>query len=178
MGQPAQYLTISAPLTEDEAETLKRLGVSSPAAAAAIVQAAGSVAPRRSSFQTPAELGERLRVPQLACGCQSSKELVLFDDPEVLDYPWDVSLYDAAPTAADLSALGAALKVSEGGAIDIDEGGQSGGFTRFLPELQRDLGLVYQPENWDAVRIATWLCRNLPEPSLTPRPNRPSWRRG
>ena len=33
--------------------------------------------------------------------------------------------------------------------------------------LQRDLGLVYQPENWDAVRLATWLCRNLPEPSLT-----------
>ena len=39
--------------------------------------------------------------------------------------------------------------------------------SRFLPELQRDLGLVYQPENWDEVRIATWLCRNLPEPSLT-----------
>jgi hypothetical protein len=39
--------------------------------------------------------------------------------------------------------------------------------SRFLPELQRDLGLVYQPENWDAVRLATWLCRNLPEPSLT-----------
>jgi type III restriction enzyme len=33
--------------------------------------------------------------------------------------------------------------------------------------LQRDLGLVYQPENWDEVRLATWLCRNLPEPSLT-----------
>ena len=30
------------------------------------------------------------------------------------------------------------------------------------------MGLVYQPENWDEVRIATWLCKNLPEPSLTP----------
>jgi hypothetical protein len=39
--------------------------------------------------------------------------------------------------------------------------------SRFLPELQRDLGLVYQPENWDELRLATWLCRNLPEPSLT-----------
>ena len=36
-----------------------------------------------------------------------------------------------------------------------------------VAELQRDLGLVYQPENWDEVRIATWLCRNLPEQSLT-----------
>ncbi len=160
-------LTISAPLTEDEAETLKAC-VSSPAAAAAIVQAAEvSRTTAIEFFQTPAELGERLRVPQLALRVPVQQgELVLFDDPEVLDYPWDVSLYDAAPTAADLSALGAALKVSEGGAIDIDEGSGKV-FTRFLPELQRDLGLVYQPENWDAVRIATWLCRNLPEPSLT-----------
>jgi hypothetical protein len=61
--------------------------------------------------------------------------------------------------------LGAALKVSGGGVVDIDDGGRM--VSRFLPELQRDLGLVYQPENWDEVRIATWLCRNLPEPSLT-----------
>ena len=92
-------------------------------------------------------------------------ELAQFDDPEVLEYPWDLSPYDAAPTADDLTALGAALKVSEGGEIDIDDAGHV--VSRFLPELQRDLGLVYQPENWDEVRIATWLCRNLPEPSLT-----------
>jgi len=114
-------------------------------------------------FQTPAELGERFRVPQLALRVQG--ELALFDDPEVLEYPWDVSPYDAIPTADDVAALGAGLKVSEGGEIDIDEGGHM--VSRFLPELQRDLGLVYQPENWDEVRIATWLCRNRPEPSLT-----------
>ena len=46
--------------------------------------------------------------------------------------------------------------------------GESGKvISRFLPELQRDLGLVYQPEHWDEVRLAAWLCRNLPEPSLT-----------
>jgi type III restriction enzyme len=37
--------------------------------------------------------------------------------------------------------------VSEGGEIDIDDGGHV--VSRFLPELQRDLGLAYQPENWD-----------------------------
>ena len=90
----------------------------------------------------------------------------LFDDPQVLEYPWELSPYDAAPTADDLAALGAGFKVSEGGEIDIDD--TSGKVvSRFLPELQRDLGLVYQPENWNEVRIATWLCRNLPEPSLT-----------
>lgn len=156
-------LTISTPLTEDEAEVLKA-SVTSETAAAAIVEAAEvSRTTAIEFFQTPAEMGDRFRVPQLALRVQG--ELALFDDPEVLEYPWELSLYDAAPTADDLMALGAALKVSEGGEIDIDAGGHV--VSRFLPDLQRDLGLVYQPENWDEVRIATWLCRNLPEPSLT-----------
>lgn len=156
-------LTISTPLTEDEAEVLKG-SVTSETAAAAIVEAAEvSRTTAIEFFQTPAELGERFRVPQLALRMQG--ELALFDDPEVLEYPWDLSPYDAAPTADEVTALGAALKVSEGGEIDIDDGGHM--VSRFLPELQRDLGLVYQPEHWDEVRIATWLCRNLPEPSLT-----------
>jgi len=157
-------LTISTPLTEDEAEVLKA-SVSSETAAAAIVEAAEiSRTTAIEFFQTPAELGERFRIPQLALRVQG--ELQLFDDPEVLEYPWDLSTYDAAPTGDDLTALGAGLKVSEGGEIDVDD--ESGKVvSRFLPDLQRDLGLVYQPENWDEVRLATWLCRNLPEPSLT-----------
>ncbi len=156
-------LTISTPLTEDEAEVLKA-SVTSESAAAAIVEAAEiSRTTAIEFFQTPAELGERFRVPQLALRVQGEPQL--FDDPEVLEYPWDLSPYDAAPTTDDLTALGAALKVSEGGEIDIDESGHV--VSRFLPELQRDLGLVYQPEHWDEVRLATWLCRNLPEPSLT-----------
>jgi len=157
-------LTITTPLTEDEAEVLKA-SVTSDSAAAAIVEAAEiSRTTAIEFFQTPAELGERFRVPQLALRVQG--ELQLFDDPEVLDYPWDLSTYDAAPTGDDITALGAGLKVSEGGEIDVD--GESGKvISRFLPDLQRDLGLVYQPEHWDEVRLATWLCRNLPEPSLT-----------
>jgi type III restriction enzyme len=157
-------LTINTPLTEDEAATLKA-SVSSETAAAAIVEAAEvSRTSAIEFFQTPAELGERFRIPQLALRIQG--ELALFDDPEVLEYPWDLSLYDAAPTADDLVALGAGLKVSEGGEIDVDAA--SGRvISRFLPDLQRDLGLVYQPENWDEIRLATWLCRNLPEQSLT-----------
>ncbi len=157
-------LTISTPLTEDEAEVLKA-SVTSDTAAAAIAEAAEiSRTTAIEFFQTPAELGERFRIPQLALRVQG--ELQSFDDPEVLEYPWDLSTCDAAPTADDLTALGAGLKVSEGGEIDVDD--ESGKVvSRFLPDLQRDLGLVYQPENWDEVRLATWLCRNLPEPSLT-----------
>lgn len=156
-------LTISTPLTEDETEALKAAVMSATAVAAIAEAAEVSRTTAIEFFQTPAELGEHFRVPQLALRVQG--ELALFDDPEVLEYPWDVSPYDAVPTADDVAALGAGLKVSEGGEIDIDEGGHM--VSRFLPELQRDLGLVYQPENWDEVRIATWLCRNLPEPSLT-----------
>ncbi len=157
-------LTIHAPLTDDEGQAL-RASVSSPAAVAAIDEA---VQVSRTSaiefFETPAECGERFAVPQLALRVQG--ELQLFDDPEVLDYPWDLSTYDAAPTTADLNALGQQLKVSEGGELDIDAG--SGRMvSRFLPDLQRDLGLVYEPEHWDDVKLAAWLCRNLPEPSLT-----------
>ena len=125
-------------------------------------------------FQTPAERGERFRIPQFALRKPSplaplpegeGKQWILFDDPEVLEYPWDLSPYDAAPTADDLMWLGAGLRVAEGGEIDVDDAGKLA--PRFLPELQRDLGLAYQPENWDGVRLAAWLCRNLPEPALT-----------
>ncbi|MEZ5601982.1 MAG: DEAD/DEAH box helicase family protein [Candidatus Competibacteraceae bacterium] len=157
-------LTIDAPLSEDETETLKASVVSESAAIAIVEAAEVSRTTAIEFFQTPAERGERFRVPQLALHVQG--ELRLFDDPEVLEYPWDLSSYDAAPTADDLSLLGAGLKVSEGGEIDVDD--DSGKIvSRFLPELQRDLGLAYQPENWDELRLATWLCRNLPEPSLT-----------
>lgn len=157
-------LTISTPLTEDEANVLKT-SVKSETAVTAIVEAAEvGRTTAIEFFQTPAESGERFRVPQLALRVQG--KLQLFDDPEVLEYPWDLSPYDAAPTLDDLSILKAGLKVAEGGEIDVDD--ISGKVvSRFLPDLQRDLGLVYQPENWDEVRLATWLCRNLPEPSLT-----------
>lgn len=157
-------LTINAPLTEDETDALKRTVTSTEAVTAITEAAQVSRTTAIEFFQTPAELGQRLRVPQLALRVQG--ELQLFDDPEVLEYPWDLSPYDAAPSMDDLTHLDGGLKVSEGGEIDVDAA--SGKMvSRFLPELQRDLGLVYQPENWDEVRLATWLCRNLPEPSLT-----------
>ncbi|MGZ8256482.1 MAG: hypothetical protein ACXW1C_01620, partial [Gallionella sp.] len=75
-------------------------------------------------------------------------------------------IYDAAPTTEHLRLLDAALKVSEGGEIDIDA--ESGKVTtRFLEDLQRDLGLAYVPEHWDEVKLGAWLCKNLPESTIT-----------
>jgi len=157
-------LTIRAPLTVDETEALK-LTVSTPLAKAAIDKAAEeSRTTAIEFFRTPAEEGKTLLVPQLALRVQG--KLQLFDDPEVLDYPWELSTFDAKPTPGDLAALGAALKVAEGGVIDVDEA--SGKMIQnFLPNLQRDLGLAYTPEHWDTVKLAGWLCTNVPEPTLT-----------
>lgn len=156
-------LTITAPLTKSEAAEVQE-AVKDPATRVVIAQAAeASRTTAIEFFRTPAELGERLRVPQLALWQQS--ELQLFDDPEALDYPWELSGYAAAPTAGDIRALGAASKVTEGGEIDIGNDGKIK--VNFLPGLQRDLGLSYQPEHWNETRLAAWLCRNLPEPSVT-----------
>ncbi|MCW5567049.1 MAG: hypothetical protein KIS84_02335 [Dokdonella sp.] len=57
-------------------------------------------------FQTPAELGERFRgISTGLARAGSQGELALFDDPEVLKHPWDLSPYDAAPTPDDLTVL-------------------------------------------------------------------------
>lgn len=156
-------LTITAPLTEPESAALQQT-VSGDAARTAIDQAAKtSRTTVLEFFRTPAELGEQLRVPQLVLRQQD--ELQLFDDPGALDYSWELSGYAAAPTRAELSALEAASRVGEGGVIDVERDGKVS--VRFIPGLQRDLGLSYQPEHWDEVRLAAWLCRNLLEPSVT-----------
>jgi type III restriction enzyme len=137
--------------------------VAQPAAKQAIATAAEQCRASIEMFQTPAGLGERLVVPQMALWVQG--ELQLFDDPEVLDYPWELSPYDADPTKPQIDALDG-NRIAEGGEIDIDT--ESGKITtRFIADLQRDLGLSYRPEHWDETRLATWLARNLPEAAIT-----------
>jgi type III restriction enzyme len=155
-------LTINSPLTHDEVEDLKA-SVQDEAAKKAIEQASDRSRKSVEIFQTPAELGERLTVPQMALLLQG--ELQLFDDPEVLDYPWNLSPYDADPTARQTEIL-AANTTASGGEIDINaETGRV--TTKFIADLQRDLGLSYRPEHWDETQLATWMTNNLPEVAIT-----------
>lgn len=155
-------LVIKTPLEEGETETLTR--AQSAETASAINEAAEVSRAAVEHFETPAERGEQFEIPMLQVRAQG--ELRLFDDPELLDYEWDLSAYDAAPTHDDIQRLGATLKVSEAGLIDTDE--ESGRIhVEFLPHLQRDLGLVYRAEHWDEVKLVAWLCRNLPDPTST-----------
>src|SRR3569832_958147 len=99
----AKTLPISQPLSADEALLIQQ-GVASDAARVAIAQAAETSRTLAVEFfQTPAEQGLPFFVPQLALRIQG--ELALYDDPEVLDYPWELSAYDAAPTREELNAL-------------------------------------------------------------------------
>jgi len=157
-------LTISAPLTPEETEELAAT-VSCETIKEAIKRAGEASRTKAIEFfEPPADLGKRLDVPQMAIRIQG--ELKLFDDPEVLDYPWDLSTYDAQPSREELEALEYTTKISSGGEIDIDE--ETGKVkTTFIVDLQRDLGFAYTPEHWNEVRLAAWLCKNLPKVTVT-----------
>lgn len=159
----SKTLTITQPVSKEEAEELKT-SVDDPVIQNEIVKAAEvSRTTALEHFQTPAELRQRFAIPQLAVMIQG--ELQLFDDPEALDYPWDLSLYDAYPTSDELNALDLAFKVNEGGEIDVSDSGKV--TTRFIKDLQRDLGLSYRPEHWNATKVRSWICGNLPDDSIT-----------
>lgn len=157
-------LTIAEPLSTEETATLTA-AITDERNRAAIEEASAAFRSEAlAHFRTPAETCTRFRVPQLALWTQGTLEL--FDDPEVLDYPWDLSVYDAHPSQSELARLDAATRAADGGEIDIDD--TTGKLkTRFIADLQRDLGLAYRPEHWDEVKLAAWLCRNLPETSVT-----------
>ena len=157
-----KVLTIFSPLTEQEAETLKA-SVIWEASKTLITKAA--LASRTSAvvvFQTPSQRGLDFRVPQMAVMVHG--ELLLFDDPEVLEYPWNLPTVHAAPDEGSLRSLQLGDSVRDGGMIDIDDGKLK---VQFMAELERDLGLAYRPDHWTEARLAAWICRNLPDPYTT-----------
>lgn len=157
-----KVLTISSPLTEAETESLKASVIWESSKEA--IAEAGLVSRTKAVviFQTPSERGLDFRVPQLAVMVHG--ELVLFDDPEVLEYPWDLPTAHAAPEPDSLRSLHLGNSVRDGGTIDIDDGKVK---VRFMAELQKDLGLAYRPEHWTEAKLAAWICRNLPDPYTT-----------
>ena len=156
------HLTISAPLSVEETEAVQNTvsGETSREAISRAAEASRTVAIK--VFQTPSQRGLDFRVPQLAVMVHG--ELVIFDDPEVLEYPWDLPTGHAAPDAESVKSLQLANSVRDGGTIDIDDGKVK---VRFMAELQHDLGLAYRPEHWTEAKLAAWVCRNLPDPYTT-----------
>ena len=156
-------LTIHQPLSESESEELA--GAVSDVAARDAILRAGEVS-RTTAIEvrlSPSEKGEVLSVPAMALWVQG--KLQLFDSQKVLDYPFDLSTYDAHPKTEDLQALGLADRVASGGKIDVTEEGRIS--VGFIADLERDLGFSYKPEHWDEVKLSAWFCRNLPDVEIT-----------
>ena len=159
----ARTLTIRAPLTE--AETMHVAATVDDTSTQATIRDAGERS-RTDAVElrlSPAERGERLSVPAMTL--RINGELQFFDDSGMLDDEFALSGYDACPTTEELDSLGLGDRVASGGSIDVTDTGavQVG----FIADLERDLGLSYRPENWDEVRLAAWLCRNLPDAGIT-----------
>lgn len=159
-----KLLVLNAPLTEEETEEVS-LGAVMDATREAIGRAA--VASRTEAvqiFHTPSERGKAFFVPQMEVLIDG--ELRLFDEPEAIDYPWELPPGEARLTEAQISALDLSARVKEAGTIDVDE--DAGRVkTSFSRDLSRDLGLAYKPENWTEAKLAAWFCRQLHDPSIT-----------
>lgn len=156
-------LLINAPLSEAETEEIQKTAVLEDSREAIRQAGKHSRTKAVTIFTTPAEKGISFLVPQMAVMIDG--ELRLFDEPEALDYPWELPVYQAIPNADQLQALNLNISGQEGGTIDIEA--DSGRITtRFNLELHRDLSLSYRPEHWTGAKLAAWFCRQIHDPSI------------
>lgn len=156
-------LQINEPLSKEEEEELQGAAVMD-STKEVIRQAVEHIRKAAVIFETPSEKGLDFRVPQMEVLLYG--ELRLFDEPEALDYPWELPMYGAQPTDEALRELKLALTAKDAAAIDIDE--EEGKLkTVFATELQRDLSLSYVPEHWTEAKLAAWFCRQIHDPSIT-----------
>jgi len=163
-NKKSRMLTFNAPLTEEESEEVSQAAVMDATREAIHRAAVASRTEAVQIFYTPSERGKAFFVPQMEVLIDG--ELRLFDEPESIDYPWDLPLGEAYVTEAQLSALDLASKVKEAGLIDVDElAGRVK--TSFSRELSRDLGLSYKPENWTEAKLAAWFCRQVHDRGIT-----------
>jgi len=159
-----QTLTIHAPMSREEAEELSATALMDASREAITRAGEASRTVAVEIFHTPSELGKAFMVPQMEVVIDG--ELRLFDEPEAIDYPWELPLYHAAVAAREISEQLAVSETHEGGLIDLDE--KEGRLkTRFVNDLRQDLGLSYRPEHWSDAKLAAWFCRQIHDPSIT-----------
>lgn len=154
----ANTLHISEPVTDEEVAVLSETVVWDKTRAVIGEAVKASREEAAQIFHTPSERSVPFRVPQLAVWVNG--ELQLFDDPEAIDYPYELSAFNTSPTDDEVGVLELGGRVGEVDQIDLDE--KSGELRRmFIKELERDLALSYVPEHWDETKLAAWICRNL-----------------
>ncbi|MCP5536967.1 MAG: DEAD/DEAH box helicase family protein [Akkermansiaceae bacterium] len=157
-------LVINAPLSADETEEIQNTATMDDTKEAIRQAGEHSRSEAVKIFTTASERGSAFLVPQLTVMIDG--ELRLFDEPEALDYPWELPPLEAAPNKDQQLALDQAAVVKQAGFIDVDD--EAGKITTsFARDLQRDLSLSYKPEHWTEAKLAAWFCRQIHDPSIT-----------
>ncbi len=163
-SKKTKTLIITAPMSSSETRELEAVAVMDASREAIARAGLASRTDAVKIFHTPSEQGKAFFVPQMEVVIDG--ELRLFDEPEAIDYPWDLPVYQSTVTEPQLLALDLAMTPSEVGVIDVDE--EKGKVrTSFTQELTHDLGLSYRPEHWSEAKLAAWFCRQLHDPYIT-----------
>lgn len=163
-SKKTKTLTITAPISPSETEEVAQAVVMEDSREAISRAGIASRTEAVQVFHTPSEKGKAFFVPQMEVIIDG--ELRLFNEPEAIDYPWDLPVYQSEVTEPQLLALNLAMTPAEVGLIDVDEG-KGKVRTSFTKELTYDLGLSYRPENWTEAKLAAWFCRQLHDPYIT-----------
>lgn len=130
-----------------------------------ILYSSGMTRREEPKQETPSQRGEKFSAPQLSLVVERDGEIVreLFIDASAqLLEPPNLKERDAAPADDEIRRLTEERGVST--KIDVDARGRLK--SEFLRGSQFTLDLLREPENWDATRLAAWLCQNVETPWL------------
>ena len=162
LNKKTQVFTLNEPLTYEEEEELKGCVVMEDTKEL-ISQANRTSQEAVKIFHYPAQLGEVIQVPQMMVLIDG--ELRLFDEPEALDYPWELPKGLAIPIEEDIRSIQQADIITEGGVIDVTQEGAIN--AKFGLKLERDLNLAYIPEHWNEAKLSAWFCYQIKDQAIT-----------
>ncbi len=157
-------LTIKEKLETKEILALQNL-VDDTAIKAQIAQSAREIPALPQREITPSEMGEKVIVPQLSLiSLIDGQELrePFIDAAGQLQPQLKIAPCDVIPSSEDLSLLFAEKSAAH--KIDVNESGRI--VSDFMGEVQLSLSMAYPPQNWTAISLAAWLCRQIASPWL------------
>lgn len=155
-------LEVNGLLDENEVLAVQKL-VADDEVKAEIAAKCQKTATEKPQVKTPAEEGIKVRVPRLSLLTMLNgveKQVPFIDAAGQFHPVLEIRLEDVEPTENDLSVL--TVDRGSSGKIDVDGHGKI--VSDFMKEVQLSLDLTYAPENWDEVKLATWLCRQIDTP--------------
>ena len=141
-------------------KTVKALidAVQDPEAKEIIRAAVAQLGMQETIMASPAERQEHFAIPQMML--ELDGEIIPADEGIWLETEWSPPL---PPRDNDIPTLTRAEKARNSGIIDVVDGNV---VTRELPEVADRQRLIEVRENWDVVRLVSWLDRNIPHDDL------------